>query len=66
MSDPISVNYSFKNTLIPLKKVFLFIFTKLVGGLIINDKDASNTRLVIEIMKNLSKKVCFICFIYYY
>ena len=34
-------------------------FNILVGGLIINDKDASNTKLVIEIIKNLSKKVNF-------
>ena len=27
------------------------------GGLIINDKDASNTKVVLEIMKNLAKKL---------
>ena len=27
------------------------------GGLIINEKDASNTKVVLEIMKNLAKKL---------
>lgn len=31
--------------------------SKDVGGLLINDKDASNTKLVLEIMKNLAKKL---------
>lgn len=31
--------------------------SKEVGGLVINDKDASNTKLALEIMKNLAKKL---------
>lgn len=42
-----------------VKYISIIFLNILVGGLIINDKDASNTKLVIEIIKNLSKKVNF-------
>lgn len=36
-----------------------FLIKQIAGGMIINDKDASNTKLIIEILKSLSKKVTF-------
>ena len=53
MSTSTSENNVKEEEQIPLKKHP--DTSKDVGGLLINDKDASNTKLVLEIMKNLAE-----------